>query len=328
MKIILHIIRRYYCYILVFLLFSIREKGSAKDKKLARIYEMLEKLDNQTNLNLAKSLLIRKYRIRVPEDLIQIAYDEIMEDKYYLYRMKKRVEQKKIRARYVTEWWRKRNWQTHILTFKQYVRRQVRLEERLGPNEIKFEEISNFFEHRGGFIRHPKSHLRYRINIYDDIRDFHSHIHEVEDRIGDKLHFIPKDQCCVREDEKTEDIPNISEPEIPDYDGSGNSDDNGDDYNTMDNDFNNNDDQYSDGSVDNSDDYNNIDNDYNNNEDQYNDANTDDDFGFGDEEEGVDDISYGDEEDVEDSFGDDEEEDDGIGDEEDDPWAEEEDDDW
>ena len=207
--------------------FSIREKGSEAEKKWAATYDRLEEIDHKTELDLVKSLLKAKYRLNVPEDLHQIAYDEIMEDAYYILPNKKE-KQKRIRSRYVRDWFRNRNWKNYVLPFKGFVMRQVRLKENLGANEITFEHVANFFEHRRGFIRHPKPpNPRYVINPYDMVTKFHEYIHKIEKRISGKLNFVENDSCCVEKTMDEDDdgarptYPAISDPDPWTSDPSG-----------------------------------------------------------------------------------------------------------
>lgn len=168
-------------------------------------------------------LLRYRYGLYVPEDLIQVAKDEILDPNYYKMSKKKKV-QAGIKTAYKIDFWRlrmnqRRNWAFYGLTFEDYVEKRVMKEERLGPkSQITFERLANFFEHREGMIRHPRSKVRYyNIDIYSLSKKYHDYIHKLEDKIDAKLNVIRNDYCCIdkKSDGEDDDGPRPTYPPDP-----------------------------------------------------------------------------------------------------------------
>ena len=129
--------------------FSYKSHGSKVEKKLINLFYNLEKKDHKNETDLMIDLLRFRYGLYVPEDLIQVAKDEILDPNYYKMSKKKKV-QAGIKTAYKIDFWRlrmnqRRNWAFYGLSFGDYVEKRVMKEERLGPKtQITFERLANF----------------------------------------------------------------------------------------------------------------------------------------------------------------------------------------
>ena len=195
------------------------DSGTADDRKWIETYDRLHELDQMNEFDLAKRLLFIRHRLKVPEDLIQIAYDEVMDDSYYEDMKIQKLKQEKViqqrfkRRKLENEWFRQENWARYGIyreSFTDFVRRKVTLEENLVvcqtilpcPGKLTFESIANFFEHRDplgsawGIVKHPRTDDRIRINVYIMMKLYHAVIIKKEHDIAHKLNFIENDYCC------------------------------------------------------------------------------------------------------------------------------------
>ena len=214
----------FYSYPIIYPInFSYKSQGSKGEKKLIDLFYNLEKKDHKNETDLMIDLLRYRYGLYVPEDLIQVAKDEILDPNYYKMSKKKKV-QAGIKTAYKIDFWRlrmnqRRNWAFYGLTFEDYVEKRVMKEERLGPkSQITFERLANFFEHREGMIRHPRSKVRYyNIDIYSLSKKYHDYIHKLEDKIDAKLNVIRNDYCCIdkKSDGEDDDGPRPTYPPDP-----------------------------------------------------------------------------------------------------------------
>ena len=194
---------------------SYKKKGSAIDQILSQVYDRLDEMDNKDDFNLTKQILWLRYSLTVPDDLIDIAYNEIMDDGYYNLSFvpnprnayskvlqRKTMVQKSIRRQYRIKWYNAIGWKE----FPDYVRQEVEKDFR----RMDFKSLSNFFINREyisyhpkklvGYIKHPKNGLPiWGINVNDLLKKFHDQALEVEEKIERRLNFIPNDECCADE---------------------------------------------------------------------------------------------------------------------------------
>ena len=197
------------------------KSGTEEEKMWTARYDKLAQLDRLRGLDLAKRLFQIRYGLNIPEDLIQVAYDEVMDDTYYQMvriekiKTEKMIQQRVKRRKLEREWWSQRNWRTNVESFTDFVRRRLTLEEKLVscqnffscPGKITLESVANFFEHRDpvaspwGIIKHPRTDKRIRVNVYYMMKQYHRVIHNREHIIADRLNFIENDYCCKDESE-------------------------------------------------------------------------------------------------------------------------------
>ena len=172
-------------------------------------------MDHKDDFSLTKEILWLRYSLTLPDDLIEITYNEIMDDNYYNLSVipnprnaysrvlrRKSIIQKGIRRQYRIKWYNAMGWSD----FSDYVRRQIENDFR----RMDFRSLSNFFANREyisyhpkklvGFIKHPKNGLPiWGINIHDLLKNFHDQAIEVEEKIERRLNFLPNDECCADE---------------------------------------------------------------------------------------------------------------------------------
>ena len=163
-----------------------RGSGSNIDSKLAEKYEALVDLDHQNETSLIIRLLHLRYGLRnesvsaFADDLINIAYDEIMKSKIQ-------------RQSYLRQW-RTAYWYGNTdLTFEQFVRSKVIVEENLGLDQISLDNIAQFFDKPRRII---KNKPRFPIDVYEMLKVFHLVIRKVEGKILNTLNLIEDDYCC------------------------------------------------------------------------------------------------------------------------------------
>ena len=186
---------------------------------LAATYEELEKLDHQDDLTLLKGLLESVYDLKVPKDLLEIAFLEVVDPSYYdnhPHQIRMELKRRKIYEEYKEDWNRDRYFRripTQLMDFYNYVRHRVKYKLRFqqvnvlnyeleDPRNMTFDNIVHFFENRGGFIRHPRTLIILYLkgaHLHDMVVNFHQRLHNLEHKIADKLNFIEQDYCCPKD---------------------------------------------------------------------------------------------------------------------------------
>ena len=234
--------------------YRLEESGTAEEKQWIAKYDKLDELDHLSELDIAKRLLRIRHQLIVPSDLIQIAYDEVMDDSYYSnvriakIRREKIVQQRFKRKKLENEWFKKENYARYGIyreSFTDFVRRQLTLEENLVVcptvfpclGKLSFESIANFFEHRDplgsamGIIKHPRTDKRISINVYLMMKLYHAVINVKEHNIADRLNFIENDYCC-KDAHENADSNESNSINIDDYASEWNAEDNTNSYET------------------------------------------------------------------------------------------------
>ena len=123
------------------------------DKFLTQVYDTLEEMDHKDDFNLTKEILWQRYSLEVPNDLIDISYNEIMDDGYYNIPNKvpnsdyqsytdvlkeKKLVQKGTKRRYKIKWYNEMNRIVGWRTFHDYVSSEVAKE----FNNLDFTSLS------------------------------------------------------------------------------------------------------------------------------------------------------------------------------------------
>ena len=202
------------------------------DKFLTEVYDKLEEMDHKDDFNLTKGILWQRYSIEVPDDLIDIAYNEIMDDGYYNLSSvpnndwqsytkvlrRKMLIQRGTKKQYKLRWYNEMNRIVGWKTFPDYVRSELAKKFK----NLDFTSISNFFVDREyishqpkkllGFIKHPGNGFPiWGISIHILLKKFHDRARKVEERIERRLNFLPNDECCAKATEME------SEPVYPTF---------------------------------------------------------------------------------------------------------------
>ena len=237
-------------------IYSLEQSGTAEEKRWIATYDKLDELDHLNELDKATRLLRLRHKLIVPGDLIQIAYDEVMDDSYYAkvkiqkLRQQKILQQRLKRRKLENEWFRQENWARYGIyreSFTDFVRRKLTLEESLVVcptvlpcrGKLTFESVANFFEHREplgsgwGVVKHPRTDERISINVYIMMKLYHAVIINKEHNIANRLNFIENDYCC-KDNTENSDNGGYNTINIDDYDVKWKSEDDTDAFDTDD----------------------------------------------------------------------------------------------